>query len=77
MPNIPNPTGTKFAPILRYRSVAAAVDWLCTAFGFEKHRVVTGEDGEVLNAHLTFGDHMIMVLPVQRLRPRPLHQAAR
>ena len=63
MPNIPNPTGTKFAPVLRYRGVAAAVDWLCTAFGFEKHGIVTGEDGEVLSAHLTFGDHMIMVLP--------------
>jgi uncharacterized glyoxalase superfamily protein PhnB len=64
VPNTTNPAGTKFAPILRYRSVPAAVDWLCTAFGFEKHRVVTGEDGGVRNAQLTFGDHMIMVLPV-------------
>ena len=51
--------------MLRYRSLPEAVDWLCASFGFEKHRVVTGEDGEVLNADLTFGDHMIMVLPVQ------------
>jgi uncharacterized glyoxalase superfamily protein PhnB len=63
VPNIPNPTGTKFAPVLRYLGVAAAVEWLCTAFGFEKHGIVAGEDGEVLHAHLTFGDHMIMVLP--------------
>jgi uncharacterized glyoxalase superfamily protein PhnB len=63
VPSIPNPTGTKFAPVLRYRNAAAAVDWLCAAFGFEKHRVVAGEDGEVLDAQLTFGDHMIMVLP--------------
>ena len=63
--------------MLRYRSVPAAVDWLCASFGFEKHRVVTGEDGGVLNADLTFGDHMIMVLPVQELRPRQVHEAAR
>lgn len=56
--------GTKVAAILRYRSVPAAVDWLCTAFGFAKHRVATGEDGSVLSARLTVGDHMIMVLPV-------------
>ena len=35
------------------------------AFGFEKDRVVTGgDDGSVLYANLTFGGHMIMVLPV-------------
>jgi uncharacterized glyoxalase superfamily protein PhnB len=45
--------------------VPEAVDWLCTAFAFEKRRVVTGDDGEILYAHLTFGDHMIMVLPVR------------
>ncbi len=42
-----------------------AVDWLCAAFAFEKHRVVTGDDGDLLYAHLTFGDHMVMVLPVR------------
>jgi uncharacterized glyoxalase superfamily protein PhnB len=45
--------------------VPEAVDWLCNAFAFEKHRVVTGDDGEILYAHLTFGDHLIMVLPVR------------
>jgi uncharacterized glyoxalase superfamily protein PhnB len=44
--------------------VPAAVDWLCAAFGFEKDRVVTDDDGGVLYANLTFGGHMIMVLPV-------------
>jgi uncharacterized glyoxalase superfamily protein PhnB len=45
--------------------VPEAVDWLCNAFAFEKHRVVTGDDGEILYAHLAFGDHLIMVLPVR------------
>jgi uncharacterized glyoxalase superfamily protein PhnB len=44
--------------------VAAAVDWLCAAFGFERDRIIAGEDGGVLYAHLTIGGHLIMVLPV-------------
>jgi uncharacterized glyoxalase superfamily protein PhnB len=45
--------------------VPEAVEWLCNGFAFEKHRVVSGDDGEILYAHLTFGDHLIMVLPVR------------
>jgi uncharacterized glyoxalase superfamily protein PhnB len=48
-------------PTLRYRDVPAAIAWLCTAFGFEKHVVVTGEDGSVHYAQLAFGDGMIML----------------
>jgi uncharacterized glyoxalase superfamily protein PhnB len=44
--------------------VPSAIDWLCAAFGFEKERVVADDDGGVLYANLTFGGHMIMVLPV-------------
>jgi uncharacterized glyoxalase superfamily protein PhnB len=44
--------------------VAGAVDWLCGTFGFKRHQVVAGEGGVTLYAHLTFGNHMIMVLPV-------------
>jgi uncharacterized glyoxalase superfamily protein PhnB len=43
--------------------VAAAIDWLCTAFGFERHHVVTGE-GDILYAQLTLGSDMIMVRSV-------------
>lgn len=59
-----NPAGTRLVSALRYRRVPAAVDWLCAAFGFEKDRLVTSDDGGVLYANLTFGGHMIMVLPV-------------
>jgi uncharacterized glyoxalase superfamily protein PhnB len=48
-------------PTLRYRDVPAAIAWLCTAFGFEKHLVVTGEDGSVRYAQLAFGDGMVML----------------
>ena len=49
---------------MRYRNVAAAADWLCAAFGFEKHRIVTMEGGEVAVAQLSIGSNMIMLLPV-------------
>ena len=51
-------------PTLRYRDVAAAIDWLCNAFGLERHLVVPGEDGAIHYAQLTFGDGMIMLGPV-------------
>jgi uncharacterized glyoxalase superfamily protein PhnB len=53
-------------PTLRYRDVAAAIDWLCNAFGFERHLVVPGEDGAVRYAQLTFGDGMVMLGPVSQ-----------
>jgi uncharacterized glyoxalase superfamily protein PhnB len=57
--------GRTIVSTLRYRDVAAAVDWLCTAFGFERHLVVPGANGAVRYAELTFGDGMIMLGPVQ------------
>jgi uncharacterized glyoxalase superfamily protein PhnB len=52
-------------PTLRYRDVPKALTWLCQAFGFEKHLVVAGDDGAVRYAQLTFGEGMIMVVPVE------------
>lgn len=48
-------------PALRYRDAAAAIDWLCNAFGFAKHLVVPGENGAIAHAQLTFGNGMIML----------------
>ncbi|HYJ17678.1 MAG TPA: VOC family protein [Burkholderiales bacterium] len=48
-------------PALRYEDAPAAVEWLCEAFGFEKHLVVPGREGEILHAQLTFGNGMIML----------------
>jgi uncharacterized glyoxalase superfamily protein PhnB len=52
-------------PTLRYRDVPAAIDWLCAAFGFEKHLVVAADDGSVRYAQLAFGDGMIMLGSVE------------
>lgn len=46
-------------PALRYRDGAAAVDWLCRAFGFERRLVVPG--GGVAHAQLAFGRGMVML----------------
>src|SRR5215468_563671 len=50
-------------PTMRYRDAPAMIEWLCRAFGFEKHLVVPGPDGEIAHAQLTFGNAMIMLSP--------------
>jgi len=48
-------------PTLRYADAPAAIEWLCQAFGFEKHLVVSGENGTIAHAQLTLGNAMIML----------------
>jgi uncharacterized glyoxalase superfamily protein PhnB len=48
-------------PTLRYRDAVAAIDWLCRAFGFEKHLVVPDEQGGIAHAQLTYRNGMIML----------------
>ena len=54
-------TRANIIPTLRYRDAAAAIEWLCRAFGFEKHLVVPGEGGTIAHAQLTLGNGMIML----------------
>ena len=58
------PTATGLVPLLRYRNVAAAVEWLCTAFGVERDALVTGEDNSVIYAQLVWGPSIIMIVSV-------------
>ncbi len=55
------PTGSVIIPTLRYKDAPAAIEWLCKAFGFEKHLVVPGENGTIAHAQLSFGNAMIML----------------
>ena len=48
-------------PTLRYNDAAAAIEWLCQAFGFETYLVVPGEDGAIIHAQLVFGNGMVML----------------
>jgi uncharacterized glyoxalase superfamily protein PhnB len=47
-------------PSLRYRDAPAAIDWLCTAFGFERHQVYE-EDSVVQHAELRFRGGIVML----------------
>ena len=51
---------SSIVPCLRYRDAPAAIDWLCRAFGFEKHAVYADGD-TVLHAQLVFGNGMVML----------------
>ena len=48
-------------PSLRYHDAPAAIDWLCRAFGFERHLVVPGEGDTVAHAQLILGNGMLML----------------
>lgn len=48
-------------PTYRYADAHAAIDWLITALGFEKHAVHEAPDGSVAHAQLTFRGQMIML----------------
>ncbi|ALN61809.1 glyoxalase/Bleomycin resistance /Dioxygenase superfamily protein [Lysobacter antibioticus] len=52
--------GSTIIPSLRYRNAPAAIEWLCRAFGFEKHAVYADGD-TVHHAQLTYGPGMIML----------------
>ncbi len=58
--NAKNTTATVI-PTLRYGDAPAAIEWLCEAFGFEKHLVVPGESETIAHAQLVFGNGMIML----------------
>jgi uncharacterized glyoxalase superfamily protein PhnB len=57
-------TSNGLVPLIRYRDVAAAVDWLSAAFGFEKRNIVTDPDGTIAYAELSYGRGIVMLGPV-------------
>lgn len=54
-------TATHLVPLMRYRDVGIASEWLCAAFGFEPHFAAKAPDGAVFYAELRLGDSMIML----------------
>ena len=63
MTSLAKPTTVNLISCLTYRDANAAVDWLATTFGFEKHAVYKNDAGQVEHAQLTFGIGMIMIGP--------------
>ena len=44
-----------------YQDAAAAIRWLCAAFGFEVRIKVEGENGHIVHSELTYGEGLVMV----------------
>ena len=44
-----------------YQDAAAAIDWLCAAFGFEVRLKIVGDGGRIEHSELTFGGGVVMV----------------
>jgi uncharacterized glyoxalase superfamily protein PhnB len=61
MSSLAKDTVATIIPCLRYRNALTAIDWLCNAFGFEKHAVYADDNGTVHHAQLTYGNGMIML----------------
>ncbi len=58
---------------LYYDDAAAAIDWLCAAFGLRRRLVVHGAGGAIVHSELTFGDSVVMVSSATK-RPGHLGQ---
>lgn len=50
-----------FTPAIIYDDAWAALDWLETAFGFERTLVLTNPDGSLGHSEMSFGSGQIMV----------------
>ena len=61
MSTLAKSTKATVIPSLRYRNAPAAIEWLCSAFGFERHAVYPNPDGTIAHAQLSFGNGMIMI----------------
>jgi uncharacterized glyoxalase superfamily protein PhnB len=58
------PTSDLYACLI-YRDAAAAIEWLCRAFGFTKRFVVPGPEGTIVHSELSLGNGVIMVSSVK------------
>ncbi len=54
-------TGRAIIPSFRYEDAPRAIEFLCNAFGFEKHAIYEGAGGKIDHAQLTFGSNFIML----------------
>ena len=57
----PPPGWPRISASIFYDDPAAAIDWLCRAFGFEVRLLVEGEGGRVEHSELVYGEGLVMV----------------
>ena len=66
----PAPAGwPRLSTCIYYDDPAAAIDWLCRAFGFEVRLKVEGEGGRIEHSELVFGEALVMVGGAGRTDP--------
>ncbi len=51
----------RISSALFYEDPAAAIDWLCSAFGFKVRIKVEGPGGAIVHSELEYGEGLIMV----------------
>jgi len=61
MPQNPPENMPRITPYLYYRDVAAALEWLARAFGFEERLRMPGPDGGIMHAEMQVDDGVIML----------------
>ncbi len=61
MPVATATSASTIMPTMRYRDANAAIEWLCSVFGFERHAVYPGPNNTVGHAELTLNGGMIML----------------
>ncbi len=54
-------TTKSIIPSINYKNAITAIEWLCNAFGFQKHLIVPNAEGKIIHAELTLDNIMIMV----------------
>jgi uncharacterized glyoxalase superfamily protein PhnB len=58
----PTPPGwPRMSTSVHYRDPAAAIDWLCSAFGFELRLKVEDDRGQIVHSELGFAEGLVMV----------------
>ena len=68
----PTPPGwPRISSAVYYDDAAAAIDWLCNAFGFEVRLKVEGEGGRIEHSELTYGEGLIMVADAAKSEKLP------
>jgi uncharacterized glyoxalase superfamily protein PhnB len=67
----------RFSSSIFYRDAAAAIDWLCAAFGFTVRIKVEGEDGRIEHSELEYGEGLIMVAQEDAAAPRAWKRSLR
>jgi uncharacterized glyoxalase superfamily protein PhnB len=61
----------RFSSGVFYRDAAAAIDWLCDAFGFQVRLRVEGDGGRIEHSELTYGEGLVMIEQESTDGPKP------